>query len=877
MVEAQSGDESWIDSVALQFDRAWRSGARPRIEDHLADLAESRRRLLLGELIRIELERRRGRGEDPSPAEYHRRFSDDAAVIKDIFDPPGNSPEPTPTPASSSRRAGKRFRIVRFHKSGGLGQIYVAYDEELGREVALKEILPDKAADTDLRSRFVLEAEINGGLEHPGIVPVYSLGTYDDGLPFYAMRFVEGDSLREAIESCHKEHPRPDPTTGEFRKLLGRFVHVCQAIAFAHSKGVLHRDLKPHNVMLGRYGETLLIDWGMAKVIGHGEPSGSEVAPGVTLVPRSGSGHAATKDAHGTPLYMSPEQAALAFIKDGDKLEEAVKALGPATDIYGLGAILFALLTGEPPVERENVEEEIEKEIKKILDRVQRGEIRQPRSLNPHIPRSLEAVCLKALAQRPEDRYPDCEGLADDLERWLADEPVSAWHEPLALRAWRWVRHHRTVVTAAVVALVVGVIGLSAVAFVQYRANSVSRALAFRATTAEVETRKLLAKSYADAGILAAQRGAWREALVQFDKALGSRYPDSLDLEIWKIRCWIAVNDEGHARDQLASVLKRHDLGGRQGQVLLLQADLGQARVLKTADREALILRALEAGLPPAEEALARGLIARSTPEAADYFREAVRLDPFARGAANRLGFLLILSGRHLEARDLIARSLLLFPEDPSPKVQRSVLAAFEGDLASADKMLAEAQPQISDTVAKVFRQANRLVARVHDLEDLNEEFAKQNIQGAFKICLSLARDLIPLNRAMAEAGETTMTLFDMPPYLANWQSRMTSAAGKLLLWRNGPLLAELEATLRVHPEGTIWLLYGLCLGAEKRFEDAEAALIRAAETPAAFKCRRMALLSCDRGGKPLSYAGQSHARTANPEPEERQGLSRRR
>ena len=242
--------------------------------------------------------------------------------------------------------------------------------------------------------------------------------------------------------------------------------------------------------------------------------------------------------------------------------------------------------------------------------------------------------------------------------------------------------------------------------------SGASGALAFRATRAEAETRKLLVKSYADAGILAAQRGAWRDALVQFDKALDSGFPDSLNLQIWKTRCWIAVNDESRARDQLASLLRRGNLGDRQGQVLLLQADLGQANVLKTADREALILHALEAGLPPAEEALARGLIARSTPEAADYFREALRIDPFSRGAANRLGFLLILSGRQLEARDLIAKSLLLFPEDPSPKVQRSVLAAFEGDLATADQMLAEAQPQISDPVAKVFRQANRLVAR---------------------------------------------------------------------------------------------------------------------------------------------------------------------
>jgi tRNA A-37 threonylcarbamoyl transferase component Bud32 len=284
----------------------------------------------------------------------------------------------------SSGRAGERFRILRFHREGGLGRVYLARDEELGRDVALKEIRPDKIA-ADLRGRFILEAEINGGLEHPGIVPVYSLGSYGDGRPFYAMRFVEGDSLKEAIESYHKDHPRPDPAAVEFRKLLGRFIDVCEAIAFAHSKGVLHRDLKPHNVMLGRFGETLLIDWGLAKATGLREPIGPSAADReTTLVPPSGSGHAPTLGVLGSPPYMSPEQAA------GD-----AGSFGPATDVYGLGAILFALLTGEPPVEGRTTEE--------ILDRVRRGAIRSPRSLNPNIPahvRRLVAVLVHIKTRR---------------------------------------------------------------------------------------------------------------------------------------------------------------------------------------------------------------------------------------------------------------------------------------------------------------------------------------------------------------------------------------------------------------------------------------------------------------------------------------------
>jgi serine/threonine-protein kinase len=185
---------------------------------------------------------------------------DSQATIGFQGDPP---PDDRSTLGPSSR-----FRVLRPHARGGLGQVYVARDNELGRQVALKEIRADMSANPELRLRFVLEAEINGNLEHPGIVPVYGLGTYPDGRPFYAMRFIEGDSLKQAIERFQHARNSSDATTKlnrpfntlEFRQLLRRFVDVCNAIAYAHSRGVLHRDLKPANVMLGQYGETLIID-----------------------------------------------------------------------------------------------------------------------------------------------------------------------------------------------------------------------------------------------------------------------------------------------------------------------------------------------------------------------------------------------------------------------------------------------------------------------------------------------------------------------------------------------------------------------------------------------------------------------------------------
>ena len=177
-----------------------------------------------------------------------------------------------------------RYRILRPHAEGGLGAVFVANDEELHREVALKEILERHAHNTENRLRFLLEAEVTGGLEHPGIVPVYGLGQYEDGRPYYAMRFIRGESLKSAITQFHlADNPDRDP--GEralsLRRLLTHFVDVCEAIAYAHSRGVLHRDLKPANVMLGKYGETLVVDWGLAKPLGRCFPQDEAPATGV--------------------------------------------------------------------------------------------------------------------------------------------------------------------------------------------------------------------------------------------------------------------------------------------------------------------------------------------------------------------------------------------------------------------------------------------------------------------------------------------------------------------------------------------------------------------------------------------------------------------
>ncbi len=406
-----------------------------------------------------------------------------------------------PADVVASARPGRpvdRYRILRPHARGNLGQVFVALDTELGREVALKEILEHRVGDGRYRDRFLVEAEITGRLQHPGIVPVYGLGTYADGRPYYAMRFIRGGSLKDAIEQFHSglspdpgpagtatdagadpeaeggldrgsADPSAQPTPGVaggrnrdepesrsvgLRRLLRRFQDVCNAVDYAHSRGVLHRDLKPANIVVGRHGETLVVDWGLAKATGRSDdPAGADEPP-VDVSPGSGSGSETQPGRPlGTPAYASPEQ-----------LAGELDRLGPATDVYGLGAILSHLLTGQVPFQG--------RDLAAVIRAVQAGEFPAPRALDPSIPKPLEAVCLKAMALRPEDRYATARELGEDVERWLADEPVRARPEPLPERLRRWGRRHRTAVAAAAVGLVMAVLGLGAVSAVQTRSRN---------------------------------------------------------------------------------------------------------------------------------------------------------------------------------------------------------------------------------------------------------------------------------------------------------------------------------------------------------------------------------------------------------------------
>jgi tetratricopeptide (TPR) repeat protein len=413
-----------VDAACDSFEAAWRADGRPRIETYLVAGAARERRPLVRELVALEVELRQAGGDRPSRDEYRARFPElNHDEIESVFGRPNDQEAP----------AQSRYRLVRRLARGGLGEVSLVHDEVLRRDVALKEILRSHAGDPDRRARFLREARVTGALEHPGIVPVHDAGRRDDGRPYYVMRLLRESSLKDAIADFHRTgeaRAEPSARSVAFRGLVRRVVDVCNAIGYAHSRGIIHRDLKPANIMLGSFGETLVVDWGLARFYDRQESPEDGQASGD---PDDSLEATCTGQALGTPRYMSPEQAR------GDR------SLGPPCDVYGLGAILYTVISGRAPIDGGDTAT--------VLERVRLGAVAPPRHVNPDVPAALAAVALKAMSLLPEDRYESARALAIELERWLAGEPVSVWPEPLWRRVRRTIGRHRTAVAVTAVAI----------------------------------------------------------------------------------------------------------------------------------------------------------------------------------------------------------------------------------------------------------------------------------------------------------------------------------------------------------------------------------------------------------------------------------------
>jgi WD40 repeat protein len=323
-----------------------------------------------------------------------------------------------------------RYSLLEICGRGGFGAVWRGVDSKLGREIAVKCLGDRLARDPEARRRFVEEARLTSRLEHPGIIPVYDLlETSGDEAPRYVMKLVRGETLSAAIERFHQRPPASDQRM-QLLGLLNVFVAVARTMEFAHSRGVLHRDLKPQNILVGEFGETIILDWGLAKDRNDSRPD-DPVSP---AVPGESPSVTQPGTVQGTPAYMAPEQAS-GRVKDVDE----------RTDVYGLGVILYELLTGRLPFSGDTAED--------VRQRVLDEHVVRPRSLNRHITPQLEAICMKAMAKSAADRYQTVRELREDIECVLADEPVKACRESHRERLARWTRRHRTLTGAVAASL----------------------------------------------------------------------------------------------------------------------------------------------------------------------------------------------------------------------------------------------------------------------------------------------------------------------------------------------------------------------------------------------------------------------------------------
>ena len=358
----------------------------------------------------------------------------------------------------------ERFDVDELLGEGGMGRVFVAHDRGLGRNVAMKQLHEALERDHDAVRRFVLEAQIGAQLTHPNILPLYSFERSKGGAPAFAMQLVDGQTLADYIEEAAKAPPDARKPGGAFslKERIGMLLGACDAVSFAHQRGVIHRDLKPDNVMLGRHREIYVMDWGIARVLDEEDdalvPPGrvaprdapapsadDELAHAKTAYASSGSGPKPTQqgDVLGTPAYMAPEQA------QGDLI-----VLGAPADQFALGAVLAELATLLPV--------RTSSSLAAVLAQAAAGDLDVGADVDgaPLDP-ALAAIIARATAKGPLDRYPSVDAMAEDLRRFIRDEPVSVYREPAAKRALRAASRRPALTVGVVAALLLALAGVA--------------------------------------------------------------------------------------------------------------------------------------------------------------------------------------------------------------------------------------------------------------------------------------------------------------------------------------------------------------------------------------------------------------------------------
>ncbi|MGE3805132.1 MAG: protein kinase [Gemmataceae bacterium] len=426
LASAQASATEIISALRIDQQERWRQGERVPVEEYIStrpELSENREGIL--DLVLREVTLREEAGEHPEVDEYARRFPDLADELRQQFavraalreQSSAEGPTEAPSRAVTGEGPIARVRIDGYEilkeiGRGGMGVVYKARQLKLNRMVAIKMVLAGVHAGAEGLARFKTEAEAAAQLQHPNIVQIYEISE-QDGHPFFTLEFVEGQTLEE------KYGGKPM----EARQSALLVETLARAMQAAHERGIIHRDLKPANILIAPDGTPKITDFGLAKRLD------SNVA------------NTRTGDIMGTPSYMAPEQAA-----------GRTKEIGPATDIYALGAILYDLLTGRPPFQGASLLD--------TLEQVRNQEPVPPRRFQIRLPTDLETIVLKCLEKEPEKRYASAGALADDLQKFMIGEPIAARPISKLERGWRWCKRNPALASASGLAMLAAVAAL---------------------------------------------------------------------------------------------------------------------------------------------------------------------------------------------------------------------------------------------------------------------------------------------------------------------------------------------------------------------------------------------------------------------------------
>ncbi len=713
------------------------------------------------------------------------------------------------------------YEMIERIGRGGMGVVYKARDERLDRTVAIKMILFGLQPDDQTMARFETEAHAVARLSHPNILAVHELGRHH-GIPYLVLEYIDGANLAETLR---QRKVLPWKEASELTRTLAKAIHE------AHEEGVIHRDLKPGNVLMTRDNVPKVCDFGLAKLVDTDAPL------------------TRTADVFGTPSYMAPEQI------------RSSRKVGPAADVYALGAMLYEMLVGRPPFQGATPLE--------IFDQVTKLDPVSPKQLVPEVPRDLETICLQCLEKDPKRRYDSAEELADDLTRFLNHEPIKARPISFFGKAAKWTKRRpatAALVGVSVLAFLILSIGgwagngfLSAALAETKKANekaerekTVALQAQAKAEKADDEKRIQLAKTETALGDNARQRGFYKKAIDHWEKAIGYWKQDSdkahqqeVPLRLKQIRAHGSLSLLPEAKKLLAKITKHPNIKDHQAEVLLIRAEVALDTTPEQSEK--LFRQAIEAGLSKADEGFARGCVAESTVEAIRHFRTALEHDKSHYTARVYLGLDLLFLGRVEEAQKVALTSKAIFPKDRNFQILIAMTYALQRKAKELEQEMQTLRPGLPKNQRAVVDQAIELMFMLANLDHtapdkLMPKFAQMAKGQKFGAIFGL------MNQAAARPGQNAPKMLRLPPSIGKIMNRIVGNA-KLMVFGTVPpkAVAEFEKAVEQHPEASLCYAFGKVLEMAGQTQRAEAAYLKACELRSVANIKKMALLDAIR------------------------------